>query len=62
MNLSDLSQEDIDLIQRSEGAGFTNEKLKSWGVSLPKKKGWRTKLLKDLGLERIRHGKHLVSR
>lgn len=35
MNLSDLLQEDIDLIQRSEGKGFTYEKLNSWGVPTP---------------------------
>lgn len=62
MNLSDLSQEDIDLIQRSEGKGFTYEKLNSWGVPTPPQKGWRSKLLKDLGLERIRDGKYQVTR
>jgi len=43
--------EDIDLLQHSEGHGFTKKKLKEWGVSWPPPTGWRQKLLAELGLK-----------
>lgn len=44
-----LSPEDIEMIQHSNGTGFTKAKLAEWGLPWPAPKGWRKKILRELG-------------
>lgn len=43
-----FSNEDIKMIFSKKGKGFTKTRLASWGISWPPKRGWRTRLKKEI--------------